>query len=63
MEVEHIGEKALSPQTKRFHCNKCGSQFLATGDGIEWFEKTSPKYMNSTYIAYCPICRAEVKKL
>ena len=52
----------LPPQNKRFKCNSCGSQWIAEGEGDEWFIKPS-KYIDGTeqYISYCPICGAEAR--
>lgn len=53
----------LPPDNMRFICHKCNSQWIAQGEGIEYFIK-SPKYLDETqqYVAYCPICGAEVRK-
>lgn len=42
----------------RYKCEKCGSQYLAEQEGVDWFERDR-KYLGKYYISYCPICGKE----
>lgn len=60
MIIERNG--VLPQDNRRFTCKKCGSQFIAEGEGKEWFIKPGKYEGTSQYIAYCPICGHEIKE-
>ena len=60
MIVEHRG--ILPQDNRRFKCKECGSQFIAEGEGQEWFIKPGKYVGTEQYIAYCPICVHEVRE-
>ena len=60
MKIEY--DARVPAGAKRFKCERCGSQYLAEEEGIDWFEKNRPKYLDVEYISYCPICGKENKQ-
>lgn len=59
MQIEYKGQLPL--ENKRFECFKCGSRFVAEGEGDEWFVRSTSNTLGKVYIAYCPICGSECR--
>lgn len=59
MIIEKRG-KIPPPERKRFECRICHTQFIAEGEGKEWFPHRLQGTEKWYFTAYCPVCGHEV---